>query len=155
MHCATVRGGTGWSTYAAECRLEIERRTIPGESPEQVIAELQQLVRHAGEEAEIKLVLERPPMTCPPEFPLAESARRALEKVTGVRPRDTGVGYWMDAAIFDQAGVPTINFGSDGAGAHEAVEWVDLDTVVQVANALVLTVQDYLSPAVAAAPGRT
>lgn len=154
MHCATVHGGTGWSTYAGECRLEIERRTIPGESPEQVIAELEQVVRQAGEEAEVKLVLERSPMTCPPEFPLAESARRSLEQVTGVRPRDTGVGYWMDAAIFDQAGVPTINFGSDGAGAHEAVEWVDLDTVVQVANALVLTARDYLGAAIAATARR-
>lgn len=152
MHCATVRGGTGWSTYAGECRLEIERRTLPGESPEAVIAELEQVVRQAGEQAEVRLVLERSPMTCPPEFPLAESARRALQQVTGVRPRDTGVGYWMDAAIFDQAGVPTINFGSDGAGAHEAVEWVDLDTVVQVANALVLTTRDYFGQATEALP---
>jgi acetylornithine deacetylase len=151
MHCATVRGGTGWSTYAAECKLEIERRTIPGETPDQVMAELRRVVRDAGEEAEVRLVLERSPMTCPPDSPLAESARLALQKVTGIRPKDMGVGYWMDAAIFDGAGIPTINFGSDGAGAHEAVEWVDLDTVVQVAQALVQTAQDFLQKTTVAA----
>ena len=55
---------------------------------------------------------------------------------TGHDPVDAGVGYWMDAAIFAQAGIPTVNFGASGAGAHEAVEWVDLATVVQCARAL-------------------
>src|SRR5262245_18832956 len=39
MHCAIVRGGVGLSTYAPECQLEIERRTLPGEPPEQVRAD--------------------------------------------------------------------------------------------------------------------
>ena len=42
----------------------------------------------------------------------------------------------MDAAIFAAAGIATVNFGSLGAGAHEAEEWVDLETVVQCARAL-------------------
>ena len=29
LHCALVNGGSGWSTYAPECRLKVERRTIP------------------------------------------------------------------------------------------------------------------------------
>ncbi|HSL69891.1 MAG TPA: M20/M25/M40 family metallo-hydrolase [Longimicrobiales bacterium] len=156
LHCATIAGGTGWSTYAAECRVQVERRTIPGETPEQVLRELGEVVRAAGETADVRLVFERPPMTCPPTAPLAGCARRALEKATGKAPRDTGVAYWMDAAIFDQAGVPAVNFGSDGAGAHEAVEWVDIDTVVQVANALVFAARDYLQTAAlpaARAPG--
>ena len=84
-------------------------------------------------------------MTCPADAPIAQCARRALQAATGEMPVDAGVAYWMDAAIFDQAGVPTVNFGSDGAGAHEAVEWVDIDTVTQVANALVFAAQDFFS----------
>jgi hypothetical protein len=38
-----------------------------------------------------------------------------------------------------------VNFGSTGAGAHEPVEWVDLDTVVQVAHALTHAGRDYLA----------
>ncbi len=145
MHCATVVGGSGWSTYAADCTLQVERRTIPGETPDQVMDELQRVVREAGEDAQIRMVFERPPMICPADAPLAESARRALEQATGQPPTNAGVGYWMDAAIFDQAGVPTVNFGSTGAGAHEPVEWVDLDTVVQVAHALTHAGRDYLA----------
>ena len=145
LHCATIRGGTGWSTYSAECKLQVERRTIPGETPEEVLNELQAAVKTAGVDAEVNLVFERPPMTCPADAPIAQCARRALQAATGEMPVDAGVAYWMDAAIFDQAGVPTVNFGSDGAGAHEAVEWVDIDTVTQVANALVFAAQDFFS----------
>ena len=143
LHCATITGGTGWSTYAAECRLQVERRTIPGESPREALLELSNVARSAGEDVDVRLVFERPPMTCPNDAPLARCARRALERATGRAPADAGVAYWMDAAVFDQAGVPTVNFGSDGAGAHEAVEWVDIDTVVQVANALVFAAQEF------------
>ena len=32
LHAAMIDGGTGLSTYAANCRLKIERRTVPGET---------------------------------------------------------------------------------------------------------------------------
>jgi acetylornithine deacetylase len=145
LHCATIAGGSGWSTYAGDCTLQLERRTIPGEVPTEVMSELERIVREAGEDAELKLVFERPPMVCSPDILIAQSARRALEEVTGRAPADAGVAYWMDAAIFDQAGIPTINFGPRGAGAHEPVEWVDLDSVVQVAQALALTCKHFLT----------
>ncbi len=34
QHCALIHSGTGLSTYAPECTLRIERRTLPGEEPE-------------------------------------------------------------------------------------------------------------------------
>ena len=60
--------------------------------------------------------------------------REAARQVTGHLPEEAGVAYWMDAALFAAAGIPTVNYGPSGAGAHEAVEWVDIDSVVQCAN---------------------
>jgi acetylornithine deacetylase/succinyl-diaminopimelate desuccinylase-like protein len=51
--------------------------------------------------------------------------------------------YWMDAALFAAAGIATLNYGPSGAGAHEAVEWVDLDSVVTSAQVLVETARDF------------
>jgi acetylornithine deacetylase len=42
----------------------------------------------------------------------------------------------MDAAIFADAGVDTVNFGPTGAGAHAAVEWVDMASVADCALVL-------------------
>lgn len=136
LHCARIEGGVGWSTYAPACRLEVERRTLPGESPEQVLAELASVVREAGEEARITAILDRPPLLCDREAAVAREVRRAVSTVTGLEPEEAGVGFWMDAALFAQAGIPTVDYGPTGAGAHEAVEWVDAASVVTTARVL-------------------
>ena len=49
----------------------------------------------------------------------------------------------MDAVLFAAAGIPTVNYGPSGAGAHEAVEWVDLDSVVSSAQVLAETARRF------------
>lgn len=136
MHCALIQGGTGLSTYAPECRLKVERRTLPGEAPDQVVRELEEVVRQAGEATEVRCLFDRSPLLCDREAPVARCLREAVSAVTGRPPAEAGVAYWMDAAIFAAAGIPTVNYGAAGAGAHEAVEWVDLDSVVTCAQIL-------------------
>jgi acetylornithine deacetylase len=133
MHASLVSGGSGLSTYAAECRLQVERRTIPGETPEQVLTEIRGL---AGPDVAVTITLARPPLEVRDDSRIATCARAALRAVIGIEPATSGVAYWMDAALFAEAGMETVNFGSKGEGAHAAVEWVDLDTVVQCACAL-------------------
>jgi acetylornithine deacetylase len=136
MHCALIEGGSGISTYAAECRMKIERRTLPGESAEQVIDEIRALLQAANVDGDVALILARPPLTVAPDAEIADCARRGMRIATGHDPKDGGVAYWMDAALFAEAGIPAVNFGSLGAGAHEAIEWVDVATVVSCARAL-------------------
>ncbi len=138
MHCAQVEGGVGLSTYAPECRLRIERRTLPGESPAEVVAELEAVIRAAGEaeHAEVARLLDRPPLAGDRDSAIARCVREAAARVTGHAPQETGVAYWMDAALFAAAGIPTVDYGPDGAGAHEAVEWADVDSLVTCARVL-------------------
>jgi acetylornithine deacetylase len=136
LHCATVSGGTGWSTYAAECTLRVERRTVPGETVAQVLAELQAVSAAAGVPAEVREVLSRSPLECPAGSRLAAAVRAAAAAVCGSEPADAGVAYWMDAALFADAGVETVNYGPSGEGAHAAVEWVELSSVVRTARVL-------------------
>ena len=44
LHAALLSGGAGLSTYAPKCTLQIERRTIPGETEAQVMAEINGIV---------------------------------------------------------------------------------------------------------------
>ena len=137
MHCAVIEGGVGFSTYAPECRLKVERRMIPGETPEQVLEELRRAIARAGETAEVRLVLSRPPLLCDRDAPIVACVREAAARVTGAPPVEAGVAYWMDAAIFAEAGVPTVNYGPAGEGAHAPVEWVDVASLVTTARVLV------------------
>jgi acetylornithine deacetylase len=143
QHCSLVEGGSGLSTYAEECRLKVERRTLPGELPRRVMQELEEVIRSTGEEAQVSCLLDRPPLDCEPESRIATCLREAATSVTGGIPEDGGVSYWMDAALFHTAGIPTVNYGPAGAGAHEAVEWVDLDSVVSCAQVLAETARRF------------
>jgi acetylornithine deacetylase len=143
MHCALVSGGTGLSTYAETCTLGVERRTIPGETPEQAVRDIERVIRAAGETAEVRLTLERRPLECDPSSAIANAVRDAATSIAGRTPAEVGVAYWMDAAIFASAGIPTVDYGAGGAGAHEAVEWVDLGSVVMCARVLVEAAQTF------------
>jgi acetylornithine deacetylase len=137
MHCGLVQGGVGLTTYAPECRLQVERRTLPGETAEAALAEITAAVQAVDVTATITPGLSRAPMLCPPDAPIAAAVRAAATEVLGRQAREVGVQYWMDAAIFAGAGIPTVDFGATGAGAHETVEWVSLASLEQSAQVLV------------------
>src|SRR5579862_1691056 len=44
LHAAMINGGSGLSTYAANCKLQIERRSVPGEAEAQVMGEIRKLI---------------------------------------------------------------------------------------------------------------
>ena len=108
--------------------------------------ELENLARSTGEQAQLRRLLDRPALSCDPNSKIAASLSQAATFVTGRMPEIAGVSYWMDAALFAAAGIPTVNYGPSGAGAHEAVEWVDLDSVVSCAKVLVRTAWNFCTP---------
>ncbi|MEN9933789.1 MAG: hypothetical protein RLZZ387_368 [Chloroflexota bacterium] len=137
-HASLISGGQELSSYPERCVLSVERRTIPGESPEQAEAELTDIVARlaAGDpelRATVRRGVSREPMETAADAPLPTMVRRHAAAVTGGEPAVVGVHYWTDAASLAQAGIPTVLFGPGGAGAHALVEWVDLATVRQCA----------------------
>ena len=143
MHPALVQGGVGLSTYAPSCTLQVERRILPGETAEQIRAEFEQLVRDAGEEADVVLRTVRGPMLPRPDALVTRVTIEAITAITGSAPELAGAPYWMDSAIFADAGIPSVNYGPTGEGAHEAVEWVDAASVVTCARVLAETARRF------------
>ncbi|MGE0353361.1 MAG: ArgE/DapE family deacylase [Gemmatimonadales bacterium] len=149
LHAALVQGGTGASTYAAECRLVIERRTIPGETADQVLAEVQTMVNQlrlddSGFQASVRLLLDRDPFEVPPDAEVVRLVRQAATRVRGRSAALIGDTPWMDSALLAAAGAETVVVGPSGAGAHSAEEWVDLQSVADLAEILVQTAREYL-----------
>ena len=148
LHAARLQGGSGPSTYAARCRLEIERRTLPGETPEGVLAEIQELVDSIRAEdpefdATVEPLLWRGAFEADPRSELAGTLRRELAARLGSPSGDVGESYWMDAALLAAGGVDTVILGPTGAGAHAAEEWVELDSVHRLADILARTAEAY------------
>ncbi len=150
LHAATLRGGTGLSTYAASARVEIERRTIPGESEASALAEIQGLIRELEAEdpsfeAEVTCFFARDPFEGAPDGAVARAVSSAAAGVLGAKPPVYGDTPWMDSALLAAAGVDTVIFGPTGHGAHEAQEWVELESVYRTAEILAATALDYCS----------
>jgi len=148
LHAATLHGGTGLSTYSASCRLEIERRTIPGETEASAMAELRRLVSELEAEdpaftARVECFFARDPFEVAPDAGVVVSLAGAAASVLGRTPRMVGDTPWMDSALLAAAGVETVVFGPAGAGAHAAVEWVDVESVLQTADVLAATARHY------------
>ena len=148
LHAALVAGGTGISTYAASATARIERRTVPGETTEQVVGEIQALIDglSAGDptfKASVAVDLARDSFEVDPEAPIVRAVTAAATNVLGQRPLAVGENPWMDSALLSSAGFETVVFGPHGTGAHAKEEWVDLASMFQVAQILAETAADY------------
>lgn len=148
LHAAVLRGGTAPSVYAARCTLTIERRTIPGEAEASAVREVQQLIDRLAAadpsfKASAKSVLARGPFEIPSEAGIVKVVCQAAERVLGKTPPFCGQTPWMDSALLAAAGVPTVVIGPAGAGAHAAEEWVDTESVVQLAAILADAVAEF------------
>lgn len=138
IHAATITGGTGWSTYPDHCHLQLERRTIPGETTAQVAAELRAVCDALAAErptfrADITRHTSQPPNDVAVDAPIVQAITAALAGL-GHPPSIDGLSCWTDAALFTAAGVPAVCFGpGDIARAHGAEEWID-EVELQVAT---------------------
>ena len=141
LHAAMLSGGTGLSTYAPSSLVQIERRTVPGETQAQATAEIQAIVDSLAAadpdfHATVRPFFVRDPFEVAPGAAIVQAVHRAAAKVRGRAPAHIGDTPWMDAALLQAAGVETVVCGAAGAGAHSDVEWVDLDSVVKLAEIL-------------------
>ena len=140
LHASLIEGGQELSTYPARCLVKLERRTLPGEDGAKALQEIDDVIASARAEdpaleASARLLLERPPSQLGADSFVTEAVEKAATEVLGREPEVIGVSYWMDMALSNAAGIPTVAFGPSGEGAHADVEWVDLaslQTCVQV-----------------------
>jgi acetylornithine deacetylase len=148
LHAATINGGSGLSTYSAQCRLQIERRTIPGETADGAVGQIQAIAdRLAAADpsfsATVRPFFAREPFEVAPNAPIVRVLAGEAAAVLGHTPAFVGDTPWMDAALLAAAGIETVVMGPIGAGEHSAVEWVDVDSVVTMAEILARTAVAY------------
>ena len=151
VHASLIEGGTGMSTYPERCVLKIERRTIPGESPEVVVRELAELCdafrpalarRGKTLNARIEPTFSQLPSDVSTDAPIVRALAETLRNA-GESDRVAGMTAWTDAALLNAAGIPAICFGpGDISLAHAAEEYVpigEIERATRVLSRLALT----------------
>ncbi|MEO8622899.1 MAG: M20/M25/M40 family metallo-hydrolase, partial [bacterium] len=141
LHASFIEGGIGMSTYPDRCVLKIERRTIPGETVDDVIAEVERACdavrsRRPSFVAAVRLLLAQQPSDVAVDTPLVRDLAHAVEE-KGESVRIKGMSAWTDAALLNEAGIPTVCFGpGDIALAHAAEEYIPLDEIDRATDVL-------------------
>jgi acetylornithine deacetylase len=143
VHASVIEGGVELSSYPARCVIGLERRTLPGETADDVAAELEGLLaRCDAAQAEYRILLVREPFAVDEGEDIVAAVRAAATAVLGRPPAVGGASYWADAAFIGAAGIPTVMFGPGGEGAHAAEEWVSIADTAAVARTLVAVAQE-------------
>jgi acetylornithine deacetylase len=141
IHASLIEGGTELSTYPDHCRARFERRTLPGENPAGIVEELEQLCAELAKQdsdfrADVELDFTRSGYELQRDAPVVEALAAAYKETAGDPPEYSGTSGWLDSALLGEAGIPTVIFGPTGTGAHAAVEYVTLDSIVTGAAVL-------------------
>ena len=136
-----IEGGVGVNIVPERCWAEFDRRTLPNEDPDQILAEIdaamRELMRRRPEvhvERHAPYLAERgleTPVDAPVVRAVQDACRRVLGPTADVSPG--GVPYGTDGTAL--RGIPAVVLGpGDISQAHSADEWVDLSQVEHAAE---------------------
>lgn len=125
-----IAGGISVNVVPDRCSIEMDRRILPGEDPQQAWQQVRDFLISELPHS-VRLDIDPPHqaalgMQQGPNQPLAARVSRAAAEFGGPGQL-IGVPYGTDAPAFASAGIPTVVFGpGDIAQAHTADEWIDV-----------------------------
>lgn len=135
----TIQGGVKSNVVADVCTVELDRRLLPSEDVEGVIAEVREIVANIQREhpeihAEVEVVLKGSPLEIAADHPLTQTALGAARDL-GDGHEPVGYEQASDGRFFSERGIPTILIGPGVAQrAHQPDEHIALADVYQAAR---------------------
>lgn len=146
MMATVVSGGSSPFLIPATASAVIERRTVPGEPVDSGLAEVQSILDEMKRE-DPSVQATASATLCRDAWQFNERAEAgvalagalagALDATAGRAPPQVAFPYWMESALWEAAGVPTVVCGPAGGGLHAAEEWVELAPVRTYTHSLI------------------
>ena len=143
LNLGTIHGGMGVNLVPDLVVFELDRRVVPGESPQAARDEV--IARVAAACGKTRIEHDQPFLESAGLPAMAD--RTWFDRLTaaasrrGVASRQIAARYGTNASVFAAAGVPSLVFGPGSiAQAHTADEWIDLAQIDAAADILAGTV---------------
>lgn len=144
---STLKFEGGYKEYAVvvpeHCEVIITRLTVPGESVATAVSDMQALVDSLNLASQV--TIETPPPFYEPYLlaetsPIFQAFNPSYTEVMSQAAHFTPQKGITDSNIYVAEGdIPTIVFGPRGSGAHEAGEYVDIETLEPTTSVYVQT----------------
>lgn len=132
LSIGVVRGGQAPNIVPDEAWLWVDRRSLPGEPPEAVKRELEEVLAQAGLSGEVVVDScreEKPPLGNAADSLAVLATARTLRALDLDAAPGT-VAFGTDAGVFSREGIPSVVIGPGSiALAHTAKEFVPVDEV--------------------------
>jgi acetylornithine deacetylase/succinyl-diaminopimelate desuccinylase family protein len=134
-----ITGGVAHNVVPGECTISIDRRLIPGETKESVVADIRaKLDAIAAEDEDFRYEMDVDPdgsyiaaNITPEDSPLVRAFQESVRRVTGQEPEFFVQWAGMtDGRFYRQHGIDTVGMGPRGEGAHGANESIAIDDLV-------------------------
>ncbi|HEV8339192.1 MAG TPA: ArgE/DapE family deacylase [bacterium] len=152
LSVGTIEGGIATNVVPDHCEATIDRRTLPHESPQDALTEIDRVLARLREEdphleVTVEPVQTGPPVETSPDAPLVRSAQEVAASM-GLDPAPVGYQQASDGRFFSARGIDTILFGPGAAElAHAPDEYIDLDAVATAAVFYAQVAARLLAPA--------
>jgi acetylornithine deacetylase len=136
-----IHGGVQINIVPELCEICIDRRLVPGEDPQHVLPQVEQLLDELRRaDPDLDVTQDQPTMIDSPLDPsggehFACFVQQALQQID-LGTDLVGVGYGTDASSFGHAAIPALVLGPGNiAQGHTADEWIDIEQLRQGAAA--------------------
>ncbi|HEX2236457.1 MAG TPA: M20 family metallopeptidase [Actinomycetota bacterium] len=132
INVGTVLGGEKVNMVPGLCRAQIDRRTVPGETGEEVLAQIRRAIDDARAEvpdldADVRVLFDARPFEVDEDARVVREVSGALADATGRPAELVGFRGASDARFFAEAGSEVVVCGpGDIAVAHTIEESIDL-----------------------------
>ncbi|KAF3060737.1 Diaminopropionate ammonia-lyase [Trichoderma lentiforme] len=150
IHASIINGGEEVSSYPALTRIQLERRTVNGETPETVTKELKTILDDLVEKVPdfkytLRTTFNRSSFKAALDHPFSQLVRKHVSITLGEEPVISGAPYWTDSALLADAGIPTLLWGPKGEGLHGKLEYADVESIKQVTETLTAIAVEFCS----------
>ena len=145
-----IKGGAKDNIVPDSCEITIDRRLLPGESPQDVEDELKkELTRIAKDDPKFKYKLElynsQPASETNSSEEIVDTARKAIKDIVSSEPRVEGMPATTEMSHFVKAGIPTIIMGcGDIKMAHTIDESLPVQQIIDAAKIYALIMVRYI-----------
>ena len=136
LSVGVIEGGQAVNIVPDRCWIEIDRRTLPGETENEILKSVESALQGVPQ-----CEFEPPHISIggidvSPKNPFLQKLAGVIEEINGECVIETAQ-FATNAGVYNQAGIPTVVFGPGNiAQAHTADEYVEIDQVIRCCEIL-------------------
>jgi acetylornithine deacetylase/succinyl-diaminopimelate desuccinylase family protein len=156
LNIGLIEGGINTNVVPDRVTFRLDRRIIPDETPENVEAEVREVIAAAAARSPAakvnvkRILLARPLKPTAATDALAALVCKNASAVFGETITSNGVPLYTDARLYAERNIPVVLYGAgprtiEEANGHRADERLKLDDLQKATEVLALTLRDYLS----------